>query len=230
MVQLFQCLKRITIFAAKTETNKGGVDKSKRLVEFYPDKESEYTQYEDEGNTVDNSNLEEVNYGSNVTTHYTSSVKDGKAVLRAEASQGSYNGYDANKETTFIVNVSKKPTALTGKVGSSKVELKEVKSQEEFDNATGNVYFYNKEPNLNKFATEGSEFAKTEIKTTPKLYVKFEKTNVSSNGIELTVDGFVNDGNLDKDELNENLQTPANFKADRRKHYSNNNSFEMGCS
>ncbi len=42
----------------KTETNKGGVDKSKRLVEFYPDKESEYTQYEDEGNTVDNSNLE----------------------------------------------------------------------------------------------------------------------------------------------------------------------------
>ncbi len=159
-------------------------------------------------------NLEEVNYGSNVTTHYTSSVKDGKAVLRAEASRGSYSGYDANKETTFIVNVSKKPTALTGKVGSSKVELKEVKSQEEFDSATGNVYFYNKEPNLNKFATEGSEFEKTEIKTTPKLYVKFEKTNISSNGIELTVDGFVNDGNLDKDELNENLQTPANFKAD----------------
>lgn len=202
--------------ATKTETNKGGVDKSKRLVEFYPDKESEYTQYEDEGNTVDNTNLEEVNYGSNVTTHYTSSVKDGKAVLRAEASQGSYNGYDANKETTFIVNVSKKPTALTGKVGSSKVELKEVKSQEEFDSATGNVYFYNKEPNLNKFATEGSEFEKTEIKTTPKLYVKFEKTNVSSNGIELTVGGFVNDGNLDKDELNENLQAPANFKADEK--------------
>ena len=65
--------------ATKTETNKGGIDKTKRLVEFYPDKESEYTQYEDEGNTVDNSNLEEVNYGSNVTTHFTSSVKDGKA-------------------------------------------------------------------------------------------------------------------------------------------------------
>ena len=144
--------------ATKTETNKGGIDKTKRLVEFYPDKESEYTQYEDEGNTVDNSNLEEVNYGSNVTTHFTSSVKDGKAVLKAEASQGSYNGYDANKETTFIVNVSKKPTALTGKVGNANVELKEVKSQEEFDKATGNVYFYNKAPNLNKFATEGSEF------------------------------------------------------------------------
>ena len=200
--------------AAKTETNQGGVDKSKRMVEFYPDGETDYTQYEDEGNTIDNSNLEEVNYGSNVTTHYTSSVKDGKATLKAEASQGGYNGYDSNKETTFIVNVSKKPKSLKGKIGDSSVDLKEVKSQKEFDNAAGNVYFYNKEPDLNTYATKDSDFAKTEIKTTPKLYVKFEKTNVNTNGIELTVDGFANDGELDKDTLNESLQTPTNFKAD----------------
>ena len=137
-------------------------------------------------------------------------------MLTAERSNGSYEGYDANRDTTFVVNVSKEPTDISAKIGNqslSKKDFKVVTSQEEFDKATGNVYFYNEKPNLNKYSTEGSEFAKKEITTTPKLYVKFAKTNVNENAVELTVNGFVNDGNLDKNEENNNLAVPTGLSA-----------------
>lgn len=203
----------------KTETNTKGLDKTKRIIEFYPDATkdvTDYTLYEDDGNSIDNSNIEQPVYGSTVTTHFTSTVKDGTAVLTAERSNGSYEGYDANRDTTFVVNVSKEPTDISAKIGNqslSKKDFKVVTSQEEFDKATGNVYFYNEKPNLNKYSTEGSEFAKKEITTTPKLYVKFAKTNVNENAVELTVNGFVNDGNLDKNEENNNLAVPTGLSA-----------------
>lgn len=203
-----------------TDTNKKGLDKTKRIVEFYPDASkkdgTDYTLYEDDGNSIDNTNESQPTYGSNVTTNFTSKVNNGTAVLTAEKSSGNYSGYDANRVTTFVVNVSKEPTDISAKIGNtslSKADFKVVKTQEEFDKATGNVYFYNEKPNLNKYATEGSDFAKKEITTTPKVYVKFAKTNVNNNMVQLTVKGFVNDGNLDKTEQNDALKAPANLKA-----------------
>lgn len=198
---------------AKSETNTKGVDKSKRIVEFYPAGQTDYTLYEDAGNTIDNSNPEEVNYGPVVTTHFTSDVTGDKAILKAEASQGSYVGYDANKETQFVVNVSEKPKAIAATVGNTDTGLTEVHSQEEFEKAQGNVYYYNESPNLNQFATPDSDFASVKITTTPKLYVKFAKSDVSANAITLTLDGFKNDGNLDKNQLNANLKAPENVRA-----------------
>ena len=53
-----------------------------------------------------------------------------------------------------------------------------------------NIYFYDETPNLNKYSTEGSEFADVDITTTPKLYVKVDKTDVTVNEVKLTIDGF----------------------------------------
>ena len=62
-----------------------------------------YDLFEDDGVTLDYSNKEEVNYGSSVSTRFTSEVKDDEAVLRAEASKGTYKGYDSNRNTTFLL-------------------------------------------------------------------------------------------------------------------------------
>ena len=45
----------------------------------------------------------------------TSEVKDGTATLTAEKSTGNYTGYKKDKNTTFVVNVSKEPTKVTAK-------------------------------------------------------------------------------------------------------------------
>ena len=65
-------------------------------------------------------------------------------------------------------------------------------------------------PNLNKYALDGENFKNTAITTTPKLYVSFTKTDVNANAQTLVVNGFVNDGNLGKDELNGSLAVPTN--------------------
>ena len=163
--------------------------------------------YEDDGNYIDNSNKEEVSYGGSVTTKFTSNVEGTTATLKAEKSVGSYTGYNSNRNTTFVVNVSKEPTKVTAKNGSSELALKKVTSQEEFDKASGNVYFYNDAPNLNKY-TKDTENFKVDITVNPKLYVKFAKTDVASNEQTLVIEGFENKADFSKDEVNKDLAAP----------------------
>lgn len=190
-----------------SDTNKNGLDKTKRVVEFWPAGSTSFSLYEDDGNYIDNSNKEEVSYGGSVTTKFTSNVEGTTATLKAEKSVGSYTGYNSNRNTTFVVNVSKEPTKVTAKNGSSELALQKVTSQEEFDKASGNVYFYNDAPNLNKY-TKDTENFKVDITVNPKLYVKFAKTDVASNEQTLVIEGFENKADFSKDEVNKDLAAP----------------------
>lgn len=197
---------------AVTATNKKGLDKTKRIIEFWPDGETDFDLYEDDGRSIDVSNGSEVSYGGSVTTHITSSVDEeaGRATLTIEPSKGNYKGYDSDRLTTFVVNVSAKPTGLTATNGDDELKLEEAESLEDFNaDEDGNVYFFDESPNLNKYSQGEGTFASTKITTTPKLYVKFARTNVNANAQTLVVEGFDNSQVLDKNELNKSLPAPA---------------------
>ncbi|MGL4327217.1 MAG: discoidin domain-containing protein, partial [Tannerellaceae bacterium] len=51
-------------------------------------------------------------------------------------------------------------------------------------------YFYNPSPNLNKFATAGSEFATVEIKKNPQVMVKLAAADITAAPTVVTVEGF----------------------------------------
>ena len=194
-----------------TETNEKGLDKTKRIIEFWPDGETDFDLYEDDGRSVDVTDEEEVSYGGSVSTHITSKVDEtaGTATLTVEASEGSYDGYDSSRLTTFVVNVSQKPEALTAMNGDETLTLKEAADLDEFNADTeGNIYFYDETPNLNKYSQGEGEFADTEITTTPKLYVRFARTDVDTNAQTLIIEGFDNSQELDADELNTSLPVP----------------------
>ena len=161
-----------------------------------------------------------------MSTVYKSSVVGGTATFTAEASQGGYSGYDSNRTTTFVANVSAKPTSVSAKNGGSALNVVEVDSQEAFDAATPEagqaVYFYNETPNLNHYgsdagsteAEQGESFNNTKITTNPKVYVKFAKTDVATAAQTLELGDFVNaDATLAADRFNENLSAPANLAA-----------------
>lgn len=184
-------------------TNTDGLDRSKRIVEFYPYGDTSFEAYEDDGKTLG---------GASTTTMLTSSVKNGTATLEAEKTVGSYTGMVKERSNEFIVNVSKAPTAVKGTVAGSDVTFTEVKTQEEYDNATGNVYFYNENPDIivKKYASAGSNYANTAETTRPKLYVKStEKVDITSNNFKVVVEGFENIQDLGVDELNEGLAVPT---------------------
>ena len=209
------------------------VDRTGRNVEFFATQgDNEYTLYEDDGtyveNRIDESDKEygreaTISYGSNVKTKFTSSAKGDTATFKAGKSEGGYDGYDSNRSTTFVVNVSAKPQEIVAKNGDEQLKVTTVASQEEFDAAepaAGEaVYFYNEKPNLNYNATAESEsvrkegFSGTEIVTNPKVYVKFAKADVNAVEQTLAVTGFANEGALPGTELDASLKAPANLAA-----------------
>lgn len=54
-----------------------------------------------------------------------------------------------------------------------------------------NVYFYDAQPNLNRFATKGSEFEKEVITKNPQLLVKLAASDITLAPTLLKVNGFV---------------------------------------
>lgn len=193
---------------AISDTNKKGLDRSQRIVEFYPDGTSEFVAYEDDGKTLG---------GASSTTKYTSEVKDGNAILTAEKAIGSYTGMVNERSTEFIVNVSKKPTGVKGNVGGKDVTFEEVNSLENLKATKGNAYFYDESPSVfvTQYADEDSEYANLEDTTTPKLYIKSgEKLSISNYDYQVVVEGFENKQDLGSNTLNESLATPENLHAE----------------
>lgn len=200
------------------------IDKANRIVEFWPDGKSSYTMFEDDGKYIKNDLKEEgeygkvtnASYGDHVSAKFTSEVKDGTATLTAEKSTGSYDGYKKDKNTTFVVNVSKEPSKVTAKNGSETLEVKKVQSKADFDTEKAEkgkaVYFYDQSPAIETYASEketGIAGLVKDVKRTPKLYVKFAQADAKAVDQTLVIEGFANDGKLQKDQLNENLAVPT---------------------
>ena len=201
------------------------IDRTNRITEFWPDGSTEYTMYEDEGTYVENNQIEvdgyglvnEIDYGTHVSTKYTSVVENGTATLTAEASTGTYDGYDEYKNTTFIVNVSAEPTAVTAMNGSQELTMIRMNSKDEVLNAELSdgefAYYYDAAPAIETYAVEGEdEFAAMmEGKvSSPKLYVKFAEVDSQANAQTLVLEGFENiDSKLPVNELDESLAVPT---------------------
>lgn len=200
------------------------IDKANRIVEFWPAGKTSYTMFEDDGKFIENDLKEEgeygkvtnASYGDHVSAKFTSEVKDGTATLTAEKSTGSYEGYKKDKNTTFIVNVSKKPSKVTAKNGSAALDVEEVTSKADFDakkvEAGKAVYFYDESLAIETYASEketGIADLVKGVKRTPKLYVKFAQADAQKVDQTLVIEGFANDGKLQKDQLNEKLTVPT---------------------
>ncbi|MFJ7933988.1 FIMAH domain-containing protein [Sporosarcina sp. NPDC096371] len=178
-----------------------------RIFDVYPSGKSEFTMYEDDGKTV------EYKEDKNTKTTITSEVSGDRAVITVgEATGAGYKGMVKDRGTEFLINTRQNPEQVTVKVGATEVALTEATSEEEYE-SLDNVYFYNEEPNFNKYSTEGSEFEETKVMTAPKLQVKVQKTDITANTVTLTVDGFNN--TQVKEVVDAEIpQVPTGFKAD----------------
>lgn len=159
------------------------IDKALRIYELYPSGKTSFTTYDDDGITQD------YKKGKGVTTLIESSVTNNTVVITVHPAKGSFDGFVKNKATEFRINVTQQPVAITARVGAKLVRLTKATSKENFESNT-NVYFYDAAPDLNQFATKGSEFEKLVIKKNPQLLVKIGATDITANAVTLTVTGF----------------------------------------
>ena len=160
------------------------INQRQRTYELYPDGTSSFTEYDDDGTT------EAYRYGKGVITKITSVVdKKNNVTVTLDAAKGNYDGFIKEKATEFRVNLTAPPKKVTTAIGKKKVKLTEVTSMEAFTNGT-NVYYYDATPNLNQFATNGSDFAKKVITKNPVLMVKLEATDITAAQTVLTISGY----------------------------------------
>ncbi len=163
--------------------NPSEADQTKRIYEIYPFGNSSFTEYDDDGMSTDYLN------GKFTETTIASSVNSGTAQITISPAKGDFNGFVKEKSTEFRINVSRKPKKLAATIGGKIIRLKEVSTLAGYLKGS-NVYFYNQAPDMNRFATPGSNFGRQKIVRNPQVWVKTGKTDISVNTVTLQVKGF----------------------------------------
>jgi alpha-glucosidase (family GH31 glycosyl hydrolase) len=164
--------------------NVSEINRGIRRYEIYPSGKSSFTEYDDDGLT------EQYKTGKGARTLIESEVdRNSRATITVHPAKGNFDGFVKEKSTEFRINVTKRPVKVSGKIGNNDVKLTEAGSMDAFLKKD-NVYFFNAAPDLNKFATKGSEFEKVVIKKNPQLFVKIGVTDIAVNPVILTVEGF----------------------------------------
>ncbi|MBB2148913.1 TIM-barrel domain-containing protein [Pedobacter gandavensis] len=162
-----------------TEINKGV-----RIYEIYPSGKSAFTEYDDDGTT------EQYKLGKGTSSLIESEVdKKNRAIVTIHPSTGDFDGFVKTKATELRINVTEKPKKVSLKIGKDKIKLSEVNSMNDFLTKE-NVYFYDAAPNLNKFATKGTEFEKVAMVKNPQLLIKVSATDITLNPVVATIEGF----------------------------------------
>ena len=168
----------------RPNNNPGEIPSDYRAYEIYASQGTEFCEYDDDGKTQ--AYLE----GSSTRTLLKTKVSDSQELTVTIApTMGSFTGFQPRKQTELRINVTAQPKKVTALFGKKKVTLTQVNSREALD-ATPNSYFYDAAPELNRFATKGSDFAKLSVKKNPQLVIMLEKGDVTAQTTTVTVAGF----------------------------------------
>ena len=169
---------------ANPNNNVKDIDKALRIYEVYPAGNTSFTEYDDDGVT------ELYRCGAYTTTLIEQSLDNkGNVKITVNPTVGNFNGFVKEKATIFKVNASAQPKKVTAKVGKKNIKLTKVESIEEFNNSE-NAWFYDAQPNLNRFATAGSEFENVKMIKNPVIIVKVAKNDVTANATVLNIKGY----------------------------------------
>lgn len=157
-----------------------------RAYEIYatPGGSAHFAEYDDDGKTTAYKD------GYFIITELSSSVQKGALSVSICPAEGrKFEGFEPQKATELFVNVSKEPKKVSAKVGGKKVGLAKASSADEYARLA-NAYYYDATPNLNRFATKGTEFERFRVQKNPQLRVKIGKTNILDNAVDIKVEGF----------------------------------------
>lgn len=157
-----------------------------RAYEIYatPGGSAHFAEYDDDGKTTAYKD------GYFMITELSSSVQKGALSVSICPAEGrKFEGFEPQKATELFVNVSKEPKKVSAKVGGKKVGLAKASSADEYARLA-NAYYYDAAPNLNRFATKGTEFERFRVQKNPQLRVKIGKTNILDNAVDIKVEGF----------------------------------------
>jgi alpha-glucosidase (family GH31 glycosyl hydrolase) len=170
---------------ANANNNPAEINAKYRAFEVYPAGNSSFNLYDDDGKT------EAYKYNQATNTLVGSVVDEAKktAVISIEKTTGTFDGFEKNKASELRINVSVQPKSVVARIDGKKVTLQAASSLNEWKNLA-NAYYYDAQPNLNKYATKGSDFEQVKIQKNPQVLVKLAETDITAHEISVEVKGF----------------------------------------
>lgn len=173
--------------------NVAQIDKTRRIYELYPSGYSSFIEYDDDGET------EAYRRGEFASTLIESTTigketdnGGGRAVITVHPAEGSFDGFVTDRTTEFRINATAEPKRVTATVNGRRVKFSRAASRKEFEQGS-DVWFYDASPDMNRFATPDSDFAKKVIAKNPVIYVKLAEADITACEQTVIVDGFVFD-------------------------------------
>ena len=164
--------------------NVSQIDRTLRIYEIYPSGHTSFTEYDDDGTT------EAYRRGEFATTYIESEAVGDRVTVTIHPSEGDFAGFERMKRTELRINVTAEPDGVKAYVDGRRVKLQKAASAEEFA-AADNAWYYEPAPDMNRFATAGSEFADVKVVKNPVLHVRLAAADVTSSEQRVVVDGFV---------------------------------------
>ena len=156
------------------------VNTAERIFDIWPAGHSEFTLYDDDGNT------EAYMRGEHATTKVTSELDaKGNLAITICPTEGNYDGMVKEKSTLVHINTTARPKSVRAIIGKKKVTLTEGEG--------ANTWRYVERPQLNQFSTQGTDMAKVEITKNPVIEVNLAKGDIMTDETTIEVKGFVYD-------------------------------------
>ncbi|BDR60053.1 SLAP domain-containing protein [Lactobacillus xylocopicola] len=150
---------------------------NQRRFELYPNGTSSFKVYEDDGISA------QYKAGKYAQTLVKSELQGSNLTISVAPTQGTYTGIDTNRTTEFDVRTKAAPSSIKVKVGSQDVELRQATDLTDFQNST-NVYLLDQNYLTNSYLKDlGSGLEQTFLR------IKLDNTDVSQNGITVTITG-----------------------------------------
>ena len=171
----------------QAHNNPSQQDVRTRAFLIYPYDHSEFTTYDDDGRT------EAYRRGESATTRITSDLDDrGRLTLTVVPTKGTFVGQETRQTTAFVINLQERPKKLTCKVNGKKVSLVEVLDRDAYEKGS-NVFYYDAAPQLNCWATPGTEMARLDVRHSPRLFVRLAETDITASTLEVQLEGYTFD-------------------------------------
>ncbi len=156
------------------------VNTAERIFDIWPAGHSEFTLYDDDGNT------EAYMRGEHATTKVTSELDTkGNLAITICPTEGNYDGMVKEKSTLVRINTTARPKSVRAIIGKKKVTLTEGEG--------ANTWRYVERPQLNQFSTQGTDMAKVEVTKNPVIEVNLAKGDIMTDETTIEVKGFVYD-------------------------------------
>lgn len=156
------------------------VNTAERIFDIWPAGHSEFTLYDDDGNT------EAYLRGEHATTKVTSELDaKGNLAITICPTEGNYDGMVKEKTTLVRINTTARPKSVRAIIGKKKVTLTEGEG--------ANTWRYVERPQLNQFSTQGTDMAKVEVTKNPVIEVNLAKGDIMTDETTIEVKGFVYD-------------------------------------